>query len=160
MTTSLSPKAMHLSGLLHLVHCILKEWVLHLFRDFCQRTRDNGVCQNSFTECGTRIRMTELRECSKRHFTVACRCDGLPDWDSLQHIVHFYPAVLTVNGSCYLNGSCLHLYWHTVVCCHHVHYMWNVICISIGGQKKMHVCHIEGCNKVYGKTSHLRAHLR
>jgi len=31
---------------------------------------------------------------------------------------------------------------------------------SIGGQKKMHVCHIEGCNKVYGKTSHLRAHLR
>jgi len=31
---------------------------------------------------------------------------------------------------------------------------------SISGQKKLHVCHIEGCNKVYGKTSHLRAHLR
>lgn len=26
--------------------------------------------------------------------------------------------------------------------------------------KKVHVCHIPGCNKVYGKTSHLRAHLR
>lgn len=26
--------------------------------------------------------------------------------------------------------------------------------------KKVHVCHIAGCNKVYGKTSHLRAHLR
>ncbi|KAI5704038.1 hypothetical protein M8J75_001341 [Diaphorina citri] len=27
-------------------------------------------------------------------------------------------------------------------------------------RKKVHICHIEGCNKVYGKTSHLRAHLR
>ena len=26
--------------------------------------------------------------------------------------------------------------------------------------KKIHVCHIQGCGKVYGKTSHLRAHLR
>lgn len=26
--------------------------------------------------------------------------------------------------------------------------------------KKKHVCHIVGCNKVYGKTSHLKAHLR
>ncbi|XP_072541934.1 transcription factor Sp3a isoform X2 [Salminus brasiliensis] len=28
------------------------------------------------------------------------------------------------------------------------------------GKKKQHVCHITGCGKVYGKTSHLRAHLR
>ncbi|XP_061419252.1 transcription factor Sp3 isoform X3 [Lethenteron reissneri] len=28
------------------------------------------------------------------------------------------------------------------------------------GQKKQHICHITGCSKVYGKTSHLRAHLR
>lgn len=28
------------------------------------------------------------------------------------------------------------------------------------GKKKQHVCHILGCGKVYGKTSHLRAHLR
>ena len=27
-------------------------------------------------------------------------------------------------------------------------------------KKKKHVCHYPGCNKVYGKTSHLRAHLR
>ena len=27
-------------------------------------------------------------------------------------------------------------------------------------KKKRHICHYEGCNKVYGKTSHLRAHLR
>ncbi|XP_014773247.1 transcription factor Sp4 [Octopus bimaculoides] len=27
-------------------------------------------------------------------------------------------------------------------------------------KKKQHTCHIPGCNKVYGKTSHLRAHLR
>lgn len=27
-------------------------------------------------------------------------------------------------------------------------------------KKKQHVCHYEGCDKVYGKTSHLRAHLR
>lgn len=27
-------------------------------------------------------------------------------------------------------------------------------------KKKVHVCHIPGCNKMYGKTSHLRAHLR
>ena len=26
--------------------------------------------------------------------------------------------------------------------------------------KKIHICHIQGCGKVYGKTSHLRAHLR
>lgn len=29
-----------------------------------------------------------------------------------------------------------------------------------GMRKKQHVCHVPGCNKVYGKTSHLRAHLR
>ncbi|XP_077304151.1 transcription factor Sp3 isoform X2 [Lithobates pipiens] len=28
------------------------------------------------------------------------------------------------------------------------------------GKKKQHICHIPGCAKVYGKTSHLRAHLR
>ncbi|XP_039599205.1 transcription factor Sp1-like, partial [Polypterus senegalus] len=28
------------------------------------------------------------------------------------------------------------------------------------GKKKQHICHIPGCQKVYGKTSHLRAHLR
>uniref|UniRef100_A0A1A8MQI2 Sp3a transcription factor n=1 Tax=Nothobranchius pienaari TaxID=704102 RepID=A0A1A8MQI2_9TELE len=28
------------------------------------------------------------------------------------------------------------------------------------GKKKQHICHIAGCGKVYGKTSHLRAHLR
>ncbi|XP_029299244.1 transcription factor Sp4 isoform X2 [Cottoperca gobio] len=27
-------------------------------------------------------------------------------------------------------------------------------------KKKQHICHMEGCAKVYGKTSHLRAHLR
>ncbi|KAK3083254.1 hypothetical protein FSP39_017719 [Pinctada imbricata] len=27
-------------------------------------------------------------------------------------------------------------------------------------QKRLHICHVPGCNKVYGKTSHLRAHLR
>jgi uncharacterized Zn-finger protein len=27
-------------------------------------------------------------------------------------------------------------------------------------RKKQHNCHIPGCNKIYGKTSHLRAHLR
>ncbi len=26
--------------------------------------------------------------------------------------------------------------------------------------RKIHVCHIPGCGKEYGKTSHLRAHLR
>ncbi|CAK6448505.1 unnamed protein product [Pipistrellus nathusii] len=28
------------------------------------------------------------------------------------------------------------------------------------GRKKQHVCHVPGCGKVYGKTSHLKAHLR
>ncbi|XP_033127931.1 transcription factor Sp5-like [Anneissia japonica] len=27
-------------------------------------------------------------------------------------------------------------------------------------KKKQHICHIQGCGKVYGKTSHLKAHLR
>ncbi|KAK7915569.1 hypothetical protein WMY93_011330 [Mugilogobius chulae] len=27
-------------------------------------------------------------------------------------------------------------------------------------KKKQHICHIVGCGKIYGKTSHLRAHLR
>lgn len=29
-----------------------------------------------------------------------------------------------------------------------------------GDKKKQHICHFPDCNKVYGKTSHLRAHLR
>ncbi|XP_066919958.1 transcription factor Sp8-like [Clytia hemisphaerica] len=29
-----------------------------------------------------------------------------------------------------------------------------------GKQRKLHICHIPGCGKEYGKTSHLRAHLR
>ncbi|CAG0919924.1 unnamed protein product [Notodromas monacha] len=29
-----------------------------------------------------------------------------------------------------------------------------------GVRRKMHLCHIPGCGKLYGKTSHLRAHLR
>ena len=29
-----------------------------------------------------------------------------------------------------------------------------------GKQRKLHICHIPGCGKIYGKTSHLRAHLR
>lgn len=28
------------------------------------------------------------------------------------------------------------------------------------GRKKQHMCHLPGCGKVYGKTSHLKAHLR
>ncbi|XP_075757875.1 transcription factor Sp5-like [Pelodiscus sinensis] len=28
------------------------------------------------------------------------------------------------------------------------------------GQKRQHLCHLPGCGKVYGKTSHLKAHLR
>lgn len=28
------------------------------------------------------------------------------------------------------------------------------------GKKRLHVCHIAGCGKSYGKTSHLKAHLR
>ncbi|XP_027216099.2 transcription factor Sp5 [Penaeus vannamei] len=29
-----------------------------------------------------------------------------------------------------------------------------------GAKKKQHICHVPGCGKVYGKTSHLKAHLR
>ena len=32
--------------------------------------------------------------------------------------------------------------------------------ISSGSKRKIHVCHYDGCNKVYGKSSHLKAHLR
>ena len=31
---------------------------------------------------------------------------------------------------------------------------------SGGNKKKQHICHVPGCGKMYGKTSHLKAHLR
>ncbi|KAK9889589.1 hypothetical protein WA026_006962 [Henosepilachna vigintioctopunctata] len=32
--------------------------------------------------------------------------------------------------------------------------------LRIPSSKKLHICHYAGCDKVYGKTSHLQAHLR
>uniref|UniRef100_A0A672QNN8 Sp3a transcription factor n=1 Tax=Sinocyclocheilus grahami TaxID=75366 RepID=A0A672QNN8_SINGR len=64
----------------------------------------------------------------------------------------------TPHGVCFTtrlhHWMCL-IYFHSdctflIICCRG----------SNVGKKKQHVCHIAGCGKVYGKTSHLRAHLR
>ena len=41
-----------------------------------------------------------------------------------------------------------------------VYSVYHLASRSTAGVKKEHVCHFDGCNKTYGKTSHLRAHLR
>uniref|UniRef100_A0A672QNS4 Sp3a transcription factor n=1 Tax=Sinocyclocheilus grahami TaxID=75366 RepID=A0A672QNS4_SINGR len=67
-------------------------------------------------------------------------------------------AAPTPHGVCFTtrlhHWMCL-IYFHSdctflIICCRG----------SNVGKKKQHVCHIAGCGKVYGKTSHLRAHLR
>ncbi|XP_042151267.1 transcription factor Sp4 isoform X1 [Oncorhynchus tshawytscha] len=74
---------------------------------------------------------------SKRLRRVACSCPNCRDGEG-RYYTHTHTHSLSLS---------------LTVC---------VCCRTSGdpSKKKQHVCHMEGCGKVYGKTSHLRAHLR
>lgn len=65
-----------------------------------------------------------------------------------------WPAVKQVIY-CWINSSSAFIF-QSLLNCH----LTCSSCSSDPSKKKQHICHIPGCGKVYGKTSHLRAHLR
>ncbi|XP_062034661.1 transcription factor Sp4 isoform X1 [Lepus europaeus] len=90
----------------------------------------------------------------KRLRRVACSCPNCREGEGRLHLLK----VPTLSTSPCWGPSFQHMnLWDTN----------NIQTIAYGvrgsnepGKKKQHICHIEGCGKVYGKTSHLRAHLR
>uniref|UniRef100_A0A672QNV5 Sp3a transcription factor n=1 Tax=Sinocyclocheilus grahami TaxID=75366 RepID=A0A672QNV5_SINGR len=70
----------------------------------------------------------------------------------------------STGGTATPHGVCFTTRLHHWMCLIYFHSdcTFLIICCrgSNVGKKKQHVCHIAGCGKVYGKTSHLRAHLR
>lgn len=121
--------------------------------------------------------MEGLSQEGKRLRRVACTCPNCKEgggrwdqtakstlplahlfWDTVQFLCLYSYVIQTPHGVCLTTR--LH-HWMCVID-FYSDCTYLIICCrgSNMGKKKQHVCHIAGCGKVYGKTSHLRAHLR
>ena len=81
---------------------------------------------------------------SKRQKRVACDCPNCRRNDGGSRYAQSFSLDQWVSLGAYRLMWCVFFLWRS----------------RTADKKKQHICHYQNCSKIYGKTSHLRAHLR